>query len=288
MKLHITYITALSLAFATAAVHAQTTNINQNYDNLTPPASPGSPALAVRTAYVISTATNIVTGGSSGVAVLFNKNTATQSGYLEYNAGGAALSNMYISFDLANNAPSASITQQVTFGVGAWNSGSASVLNSSANRFFAVDFYQGLRNDMTLRGAGNLSLTSGVTYAANYLEHVQIWANDNDTTSINYIRPDNSAVATLGPNSVVFWINNALVLNETDGGYAFTNAANGNATLGRLGFTVTSANQANFLIDNLLATDVAVVPEPSTLLLCSSGLLGLLAVVRRRQRAFKE
>jgi len=43
-----------------------------------------------------------------------------------------------------------------------------------------------------------------------------------------------------------------------------------------VGFDSTTSATANFLIDNLLVTDIAVIPEPSTvgLLLCGVGLLG--------------
>jgi hypothetical protein len=279
---------AMSLAFAGAAVLpvcAQTTYINENYDGLTPPAAPvvGLPTAAVK--QISSAVPNGVIGGGSGAVAWFNKTLSGtgNSGYLEYNAGPSALGSMYISFDLYNNAPSVATANQMTFGVGAWNATTGSgALNSSASRTFAMDFYQGtIKNSMTLRGTNNQSFASNVAYAANNLEQVQIWVNDNDATSIQYLRPDNSAIATLGANSVVFWINGQLVGTEADSGYVYNSGANGNATLGRLGFTATTANLGNFLIDNLNVASWSVVPEPGTFALTACGLAGLL-VLRRR------
>jgi hypothetical protein len=60
--------------------------------------------------------------------------------------------------------------------------------------------------------------------------------------------------------------------------FGFTCAASG-------GCTAFNSNQSQFAIDNIATTATLPVPEPSTWLMFGSGLLGLVAAARRRQRS---
>jgi hypothetical protein len=55
-----------------------------------------------------------------------------------------------------------------------------------------------------------------------------------------------------------------------------------NTTLGRLDFSSTTTALADFSIDNLLVTDVAAIPEPSSAALLLGGGLSVAVFSRRR------
>jgi hypothetical protein len=217
--------------------------------------------------------------GTDNVA-RFNDTSSTAGAALEYNVGASALGSMYIQFDLLNNAPvtTGTAANAFIFGVGSWSTATSTRLSSSANRAFGLEFSQtGGTNTLRLR----VDATSVVvtTYSMLSLQNVQIWVNDHDANTLDYIRPDGFGTGTLGANSVVVYLNGALVGTETASGFTMntsgsgTGNTTGDATIGRLGFNSTTTNLVDFLIDNVYITDVSAIPEPSTVaLLMGAGL----------------
>ncbi len=289
-----TFLTiAMSLVFATAAVHAQ--YINEDFETDAIGLAPTDPALKFSAAVG-----NTLTIAGTGVlgtdnAARYNDTSNAVSGALEYNVGSAALGSMYISFDVLNNAPGSTGTaaNPFIFSVGNWNPAASQLLNSSSKRSFAVNIFQtGASNTFRLvteTAAGGAVTYQNASYNMLALQTVQIWVNDSQTTSLFYMRPDNSLTATLETNSFVVWLNGSLVGTELDSGYLMQGNAlgsgntAGNATVGRLGFNTTTATVADFSIDNLVVGDPALIPEPSTCMLV--GLAGLMLVWARRRQA---
>lgn len=256
--------------------------VDENFEGQTVGTVPTNPAQKGT-----SQVTNVSASGLIGntIAAQYNDNSSA-AGYLEYNVGASPLGAMYISFDLLNNNPGGvgSGTQPIIFSVGTWDNGpSANTLSSNAKRAFSLEFYgQGVTS--TLKTRTNSTALDTLTYDMNALQQVQVWANDNDSSTLSYTRPDNLSSATLGANSFVIWINGALVGAETDSGYKMNEATIstvGDATLGRVGFNSSTANLPNFLLDNIYIADAAPVPEPAAAVLLLVG--GLLLGWRSRR-----
>ena len=95
-------------------------------------------------------------------------------------------------------------------------------------------------------------------------------------------------VATLAANSAVVFINDSLFSTETSAGFVMsttTGSGNttGDATLGRIGFDTSSTTINDFLIDNVYASSISAVPEPSTYAaIAGAGILGFACWRRRR------
>jgi formylglycine-generating enzyme required for sulfatase activity len=264
----LTIAVGLGIASATLVpVYGQTTYVNENFDSYTAgtqvPLNPPTGAIAVQqVTNVTANGTSFAGGGNVNVA---NYNdSSSSSGYLEYNVGASPLGNMYISFSLLNNAPSSS--GLLTVGAGNWTDATGAQVTSSSKRSFSIEFNQGagatdtikLRNGIQDVQTNNLMYTA--TYNTAAIQNIQIWANDNDTTPLQYLAPDGSGIQMLYPNSVVIYDNNALIGAETASGFAMSNVngagnTTGNATLGRVGFYSTTTSHANFLIDNVVISD---------------------------------
>jgi hypothetical protein len=159
---------------------------------------------------------------------------------------------MYISFNLLNINPAGtgSGANAMTFGVGLWNSATGYKLNANAARGFGIDIYHdGLTSNLKLRVGSSGVFTTA--YDPAQLLNFQMWVNDNDSGTMSYKRPDTDAIATLGADSFVVYINNVLI-GTTDAGYAMqTSISAGNAVLGRLGFYSASTTLADFQLDDL-------------------------------------
>ncbi len=196
------------------------------------------------------------------------------AGNLEYNVGTSnTVGSLYVQFDLLNNAGSTtgSAVNPVIFGIGPWSNASGINLGANASRDVGIEFYQ-TGSSSTLKIRSNATAIVNATYTMSALQTVKLWVNDNDSATVDYIRPDTLATATLGANSFVIWINDALVGSETDSGFGLNSILTaGNTTLGRLGFSSTTTAVADFSIDNLLVSDIAAIPEPSSAALVLGG-----------------
>lgn len=267
-------------------LRAQTVYLNETFEDDTIGIAPSD--TAQKTAVQVLTAAGSGVIGTDNVAQL--NDTSTSGGAsLEYNVGTSALGSMFISFDLFNNAANATGTaaNPIIFGVANWNSSSSTLLGANANRAFGLEFYQ-TGSSSTVRIRVGSSVAHSGTYDMASSIKVSIFINDSDTGTMNYVMPGTSTTATLNANSAVIYLNDSLIGTETSAGFVMSmDAGSGNttgdATLGRLGFNSSSTNTPNFFIDNLYASSVSAVPEPSTAAaLAGIGILGF-ALSRRRR-----
>jgi hypothetical protein len=263
-----------SLTLLSLGAHAATNYINETFEDDTIGLAPVDAAQKVVNQVTVATGTGVI--GADNVA-RFNDTSATLSGNLEYNVGTSnTLSSLYIQFDLLNNAAGSTGTaaNPIIFGLGPWSASSGIQLGANASRAFGVEFYQ-TGSSSTLKIRSNSTALVTATYGMSALQTVKIWVNDNDSTTLDYSRPDDSTTATLGANSFVIWINNALVGTETTSGLGMNvvgaGSTIGNTTLGRVGFDSTTTTVADFSIDNLIVSDIAAIPEPSSAVLVLGG-----------------
>ncbi len=190
-------------------------------------------------------------GGKVGSAKVahYNDDDTETGGAMEYTVGDSAITNLYIEFDALNNAPDlGDKNSQVIFGVGPWEEGKSLTLNSKSKRAFGFEMYQ--QKSLRLR-VGDESI-SRVDYDSTAAFNVKIWANDHDGNTFSYKRPDNGETAELGPDSVVVWLNDALMGDlKATGTPMHKDITEGNAVIGRVGLSSASTKVANFLFDNL-------------------------------------
>lgn len=150
----------------------------------------------------------------------------------------------------------------------AWNANNATAGGSSGKRIATVEFNQfgslttpawTIKNSGTV-GSGTYTLTNKQT--------VNLFANDHDSNSINYVGPDGN-VRTLGTNTFAVFMNNVFVgmyglnLAAID---SASNVLTGITNLGRLCLNTSTANTGNWLIDNVIVADMptdVVIPEPT-------------------------
>lgn len=185
----------------------------------------------------------------SGKVAHFNDNDTETGGAMEYTVGGSAVSNLYVEFDALNNDNAlGDKNSQVIFGVGPWEEGKSLTLNSKSKRAFGFEMYQ--QKSLRLR-VGDESI-SRVDYDSAKPFNVKIWANDHDGNTFSYKRPDNGETAELKPDSVVVWLDNALMDKlDATGTPMHKEVTEGNAVIGRAGLSSASTKVANFLFDNL-------------------------------------
>ena len=227
---------------------------------------------------VTNSAGTTTIGGVGGKLAWFNDISTSSSGQLEFNAGASGQSYLAASFELYNNAtPVASGTMALAVSLVAWNANQTTAGGSSSKRIATIEFNQfgSLSNPAwTIKNSGTVA--SG-TYAITSKQTVNLFANDHDINTINYIGPDGN-VRTLGANSFsvflnggfigMYGLNLAAVDNSASPGVLLT----GNNNLGRLGFNTSTANTGNWLIDNVVVSDMptdVVIPAPAAPILTS-------------------
>ena len=102
-------------------------------------------------------------------------------------------------------------------------------------------------------------------YDASTAFNVKIWVNDHDGNKLSYVRPDNGETAELNPDSVVVWVNNALMTDLDVGGTPMhQEITKGNAVIGRAGLSSASSKVADFMFDNLHIEDPSVAGEAAS------------------------
>lgn len=276
----------LSLAFFVLPLiaSAQVIYVNETFDTDTVGSAPTDSAQRFSAQVLVQNGT-----GAMGTDRLAHFNDVNSSaGALEYNVGESALGALYVSFDLFNNNPSGTGagTNPIIFGVGAWNSANSLVLNANNKRHFGLEFSaNGTTQTFKIRIDGTAVYTS--VYSPSEVQSVQVWVNDHDSNSLNYIRPDNYQTATLSANSVVVFINGVLQ-GASASGYGTNSGLDlnvGNATMGRVGFNTSTTVVADFSIDNVYIASAAPIPEPSTYAaVIGLAALGFVAFRRRGRR----
>ena len=189
----------------------------------------------------------------SGKVARFNDSDKEELGAMEYNVGESALSTMYVEFDALNNdSAKGDEKSAVIFGVGPWGSGRDLVVNSKAKRAFGLEMYQ----QKVLKLRVGAEPVAEMEYDPKAAFNVKIWANDHDTNTLEYKRPDNGEAVKLKADSVVVWVNNSLIGKLEATGCAMHNEiTKGDAVIGRVGFSSSSTKEADFLFDNLSVKD---------------------------------
>ena len=217
-------------------------------------------------------------GGVGGKVAWFNDTSTGSSGQLEFNAGASGQSYLSASFELYNNAtPAASGTMALAVSLVAWNANQTTAGGSSSKRIATIEFNQfgSLSNPAwTIKNSGTVA--SG-TYAITSKQTVNLFANDHDSNSINYVGPDGN-VRTLGANSFAVFLNNVFIgmyglnLAAVDNSASLGVLLTGNNNLGRLGFNTSTGNTGNWLIDNVVVSDMptdVVISAPAAPILTS-------------------
>jgi len=199
-----------------------------------------------------SSLVKVVDGGGkvgAGKVAHYNDDDTETGGAMEDTVGDSALSSLYVEFDARNNDTAlGDKNSQVIFGVGPWEEGKSLTLNSKSKRAFGFEIYQ--QKSLRLR-VGDESI-SRVDYDSAAAFNVKIWANDHDGNTFSYKRPDNGETAELGPDSVVVWLNDALMGDlKATGTPMNKDITEGNAVIGRVGLSSASTKVANFLFDNV-------------------------------------
>ena len=195
--------------------------------------------------------TTVVDGAGkvgAGKVARFDDSDTSKGGAMEYNLGSGPSSTLYLEFDAFNNGPDkGDKSSTVIFGVGPWGDGRSLFLNSKAKRAFGFEMYQ--QKYLKLRVGDDT--VADLKYDVTQKFNVKIWVNDHDSNSLSYKRPDNGESATLKPDSVVVWVNNALLDKSTSVGHPMHSAVTaGDAVVGRVGLSSSSSKISDFLFDN--------------------------------------
>lgn len=233
--------------------------VNESFEGQETDAKPKSPLLQR------SDKVRVVDGDGkfgSGRVLHFDDQDQRQGGAMEYNIGTGPSTTMFIEFDIVNHAPKTNdSSSSLIFAVGPWGAGRELVLNAKSKRAFGFEIYQ--KKYLKLR-VGAEPVTQ-VKYQEDVPLNVKIWVNDHDKHSFSYKRPDSKQAAMLNPDSVVVWVDNQLMDKLPASGCSMhRSVTQGNAVLGRAGFSSSSTKIADFLIDNLVITDPSVEMIPST------------------------
>lgn len=206
--------------------------------------------------------------------------TADKVSYYENNFAGSDASefgSLGIEFDIFNDQIANSASSFI-FGVGSYDSSASPLLNSNSSRHFNLEF-SSTAGSATVRVDG--SNLGSASYNLGASNHIAIFINDSESSSVTYTRPDTLASDSLGANSFVLFVNDTLFEVNSLG----TLAAGDDTTLGRLGFYSGTSVVSGFSIDNLTVSDLSAVPEPSTMaLFVGFGVLGF-GWARRRRRS---
>ena len=236
-------------------------------DAAVPTVSPTSVTSGIKTVAQVSTKTGIAAiGGTLGKVAWLNDIIPGTGGggTLEFNAGSSGQSALAASFEIYNNStPSASGSQPINVSLAAWNSSNNSTSGgSSSKRIVSLEFNQ--FGSLTtpawyVKNAGVVAFAFTGSYPVSNKLVVHLFANDHDLNPINYVGPDGN-VRTLAVNSCGVFLNSNFI-----GSYPFQNNAmandgltvlTGNNNLGRLCFNTSTINLGNWLIDNVIVSDL--------------------------------
>ncbi|MGE4489374.1 MAG: hypothetical protein AB7E95_07520, partial [Kiritimatiellales bacterium] len=197
-------------------------------------------------------------GRTGSGKALYLEDTTDDATYLEFNFGDRNYGAVHLSYDIYNeNGGLSGLEENMVVGIGPYNASEGVVLNATDARSCDVWFYTGdgtrTQHDVKFKGAGTDVKTK---YTAQTLYSVDLFANDSDSETISYNRPDGLS-GTLAPNTSALFINNSFVGENT----LRSAVATGNETLGRaIFYSGSSYVSSQFYIDNLL---VETLGEPS-------------------------
>ncbi|NBS14273.1 MAG: hypothetical protein EBT57_05620, partial [Verrucomicrobia bacterium] len=238
-------------------------------------------ASGIKASRFITNAAGINTiGGTNGKVAWYNAPGSGTSGYLEFNAGSAGQSYLAASFELFHNAaPSTSTSQPLAISLAGWNPTNTAVGGNNGRKMASLEFNQFESTTMPswFIKTNNVTVKSS-TYNVLAKQTVHLFANDHDTSTINYVGPDGN-VRTLATNSFAVFLNGIFIgsyglnLTAVDNSSPAVLLA-GNTNLGRLCFNTGSTTPGNWLIDNVVISDLptdVLVPAPSAPLITSTN-----------------
>jgi hypothetical protein len=295
MKTYIALIAAgCLLAFSSGA----TVITNFNFSSDTPGSNPlgwtsitpSTPKPGIQSA----TVTNV--SGNNQVNLLDYTNAA--NAYLQQDISNPGITNAHLSLSFTRNANIAPAT--TVAGLYVSLGGFGLTQGTGANRALDIRLFndgsyrvdRGLRNGSGIwtNTAASPSGTSFEAAASPFAAHTLDIFTFGGTAgqTLTYTGPD-AGIHVLDNHSFAIYIDNVLVTSGTNtlnGNYDFQSASftNDNAVVGRFGLVTasTTAVGIDFLVDNIVLSDIAVVPEPSTLFLLGIGGLLLIGVQRIR------
>lgn len=235
-------------------------------DVAVPIVSPTSVTSGIKTVAQVSTKTGIsAIGGTLGKVAWLNDTIAGTGGggTLEFNGGSSGQSALAASFEIFNNAtPSITGTQPLNVSLAAWNISSSTAGGSSLKRIVSLEFNQ--FGSLTtpawyVKNAGVVATAFTGFYSVGNKLVVHLFANDHELNPINYVGPDGN-VRTLAVNSFGVFLNSNFIgsypfqanATASDGATILT----GNNNLGRLCFNTSTTNLGNWLIDNVIVSDM--------------------------------
>ena len=267
--------------------------VNETFESGTVGQAPGAPAIVKPVGSAMTVTNSILvtaTGPGTGKAVEFLDNAQAQATYLEYNfvaSSNAQKSAIAFSFSLSQTLMGDQNATNGTFrmAIGQYSSDSSTIISSTTK--MAAQF--ALDSAGTLRAYNNASATTVATLAAGSAHNVAMYVNDNDTSWAQYTV--NGTNYNLVGNSVDYWVDGSRVLSgslalgmaviDTNGVASTIGASEGN--LGRIGFgSTTAAFGLDVKLDNVVVSDITVIPEPATIGMLMLGAITVLAVRRRR------
>ena len=153
-------------------------------------------------------------GGTTGRVANFNDSSGASSAGLQFNLGSSGLTSLAVGFDVLS--ASSTYVGPMIFSITGYNTGTATTGGSSSERLAAIEFSQGNSTNSTfvIKNGGNAN--SAIFYTGNYTQaskqSFQVFANDHEIDSLNYLGPDD-VYRTLPANSFsVFW-------NKNDGNH---------------------------------------------------------------------
>lgn len=261
---------------------ADTVLLSEDFESYTLATVPTLVVAPATTGVKTSTNTTVVAGttiigGTSGKVANMVDSSSTVSSGLEFNTGDAGYSAMAVSFELYSNATQ-STTQPLNISLTGWNTATGSQGSGSTRRLVHLTFdqFNTATPAFAVKTGGSATTThySG-TYVAANKQTVKIYANDHDTNAINYTGPD-GVYRSLPANSFSVFLNNVIItmsaganigqvyapisLTAVDATTAAT--LTGNSNLGRFGFTTSTANLGNWLVDNVVISQMDPAAQP--------------------------
>lgn len=218
-------------------------------------------------ATIVEGAANTAGGGAGKGLQLFDDDGSSAFAYEVNFVGDTAsqTSTAHISYDLAWNSDLGDTSYYGRFGVGAYDASTGATLNSSGNIYLEIRW--GSEGKFRVVGSSGNSVAQLVLDQANAID---IYVNDSDSVSIDYLDP-NGATTALAANSFAVYVNSSLV--RTDG--LENGALTGDSNLGRAGVVSFGSHVGiDYTLDNFVIDTIAV-PEPGSLMLIGAGVLAI-------------
>lgn len=283
----VTSLSAALFALASAVPAHAAEWLNQTFETYSLGAVPdttSSPLLMTPVGYTT------VVSGNSGKMARYAKAAAATTGSLQYalssgltadGTGGTTRPQGYLSFKILQNASSVgtiATTSYLNFRLGARDTNG---LSSTAAAFIDLRFLQAGTSNFKTQVAGSTNTTLSISASA--VNTVKIWYNGTGA-AWSYPEPTSGVSTTLNANTFVVYVNNVLGVTSANGVTLPTSVttlaspATSSSNIGKIAFLSSSANGADFSVDDIYAGDSAPVvttPPVITSATTSTGFQGV-------------